>query len=155
MWVVGGKGCLDLSCCKSNDLDVLRHAIDHLHVCVHAHARSSHTCTPCARSPLAHGHPNPLNHPTPSSPHHRRRGIFDTDFLALLAHVLLGTILSKLVPFLYGARPALLQLGAGLPYSKILKAVKRDAAAAAVLLAALGVWVGSRIAAKLATGGAA
>ncbi|KIY98661.1 monooxygenase [Monoraphidium neglectum] len=85
----------------------------------------------------------------------RRRGIFDTDFLALLAHVLLGTILSKVVPFLYGAKPALLQLGAGLPYSKILKAVRRDATAAAVGLAAVGVWLGTRIAARLATGGAA
>jgi hypothetical protein len=58
--------------------------------------------------------------PQPSQPQcldppRRRRGIFDTDFLALLAHVLLGTVLSKIVPFLYGARPALLQLGAGLP----------------------------------------
>jgi hypothetical protein len=84
----------------------------------------------------------------------RRRGIFDADFLALLAHVLVGTILSKLVPFLYGARPALLQLGAGLPYSKILRAVRRDAAAAAVGLAALGVWAGSKLAARLAAGGA-
>lgn len=97
-----------------------------------------------------------MTRPTPaSSPPYRRRGIFDPDFLALLAHVLLGTILSKIVPFIYGARPALLQLGAGLPYSKILKAVRRDAAAAAVLLAGLGVWLGTKIAAKLATGGAA
>lgn len=75
--------------------------------------------------------------------------------MALLAHVLLGTILSKIVPFLYGSRPALLQLGAGLPYSKILKAVRRDALAAAVLLAALGVWLGTKFAFKLAAGGAA
>jgi hypothetical protein len=95
--------------------------------------------------------PPPFGTPTPC----RRRGIFDTDFLALLAHVLLGTILSKVVPFLYGAKPALLQLGAGLPYSKILKAVRRDATAAAVGLAAVGVWLGTRIAARLATGGAA
>lgn len=85
----------------------------------------------------------------------RRRGLLDVDFLALLAHVLLGTILSKVVPFLYGAKPALLQLGAGLPYSQILKAVRRDAAAAALGLAALGVWLGTRLAARLATGGAA
>lgn len=62
----------------------------------------------------------------------RRKGPLDPDFLQLLAHVLLGTILSTLVPFLYGKRPALLQLGSGLPYSKIVAAVKRDAAAALV-----------------------
>ena len=54
-----------------------------------------------------------------NTPFNRRRGLLDTDFLALLAHVLLGTLLSKVVPFLYGAKPALLQLGAGLPYSKV------------------------------------
>jgi hypothetical protein len=32
----------------------------------------------------------------------RRRGLFDKDFMQLLSHVLVGTILSKIVPFLYG-----------------------------------------------------
>jgi ubiquitin carboxyl-terminal hydrolase 48 len=68
----------------------------------------------------------------------RRRGPFDPDFLQLLSHVLLGTILSKILPFLYGARPALLTLGSRTPYSKILGAVTRDAAiTAALVLAAL------------------
>lgn len=40
--------------------------------------------------------------------------------------------LLQLVPFLYGKRPALLQLGSGLPYSKIIAAVRRDAAAALI-----------------------
>ena len=47
-----------------------------------------------------------------------------------------GTILSKLVPFLYGKQPMLFQLGSA-PYAKILAAVQRDGAAAAALLLAL------------------
>lgn len=43
----------------------------------------------------------------------------------------------------------------GLPYSQILRAVRRDAAIAATGLAALGIWLGLRLAKKLATGGAA
>lgn len=58
--------------------------------------------------------PGPNACPPPTHTHaQRRKGIFDPDFLALLSHVVLGTILSKIVPFIYGARPALLQLGAG------------------------------------------
>lgn len=37
------------------------------------------------------------------------------------------------MPFLYGPRPALLQLGSGIPYSKITQAVARDAKLAVVL----------------------
>lgn len=62
-------------------------------------------------SPLCYNNKTKLKHPPQKK--HRRRGIFDTDFLALLAHVVLGTILSKVVPFLYGKKPALLQLGSG------------------------------------------
>lgn len=42
----------------------------------------------------------------------------------------------------------------GLPYSKILKAVRRDAALAAVGVAALGIWVGRKLALKLLAGAA-
>ncbi|KXZ44087.1 hypothetical protein GPECTOR_74g701 [Gonium pectorale] len=63
----------------------------------------------------------------------RRKGPFDPDFLQLLAHVVLGTILSKIVPFIYGPRPALLRLGSGIPYSEITAAVRRDAKLAVVL----------------------
>jgi 2-polyprenyl-6-methoxyphenol hydroxylase-like FAD-dependent oxidoreductase len=87
----------------------------------------------------------------------RRRGLFDKDFVSLFAHVILGTILSKVVPFLYGPRPALLRLGSkDMPYSQILKAVRRDAAAAAVLVAGAVAWFAWRFFARLAaTGGAA
>jgi kynurenine 3-monooxygenase len=64
----------------------------------------------------------------------RRKGPFDPDFLQLLSHVILGTILSKIVPFLYGKQPKLLQLGSA-PYSEILSAVKRDSRGALFLLA--------------------
>ncbi|GIL95578.1 hypothetical protein Vretimale_1533 [Volvox reticuliferus] len=64
----------------------------------------------------------------------RRKGPFDPDFLQLLAHVILGTLLSKIVPFLYGPKPALLRLGSGIPYSQITAAVQRDAK--------LAVWLG-------------
>ncbi|GLC46748.1 hypothetical protein PLESTF_000431900 [Pleodorina starrii] len=67
----------------------------------------------------------------------RRKGPLDPDFLQLLAHVILGTILSKIVPFLYGPKPALLRLGSGIPYSQITAAVQRDAKMAAVLGIAL------------------
>ncbi|GAX76027.1 hypothetical protein CEUSTIGMA_g3470.t1 [Chlamydomonas eustigma] len=62
-----------------------------------------------------------------------RKGPLDPDFLQLLSHVLLGTILSKIVPNLYGKQPMLLQLGTA-PYSKILSAVKRDAKVSAMVL---------------------
>ncbi|EFJ43553.1 flagellar-specific protein Ssa14 [Volvox carteri f. nagariensis] len=67
----------------------------------------------------------------------RRKGPFDPDFLQLLAHVILGTLLSKIVPFLYGPKPALLRLGSGIPYSQITAAVQRDAKLAVVLGVAL------------------
>jgi len=82
----------------------------------------------------------------------RRRGPFDPDFLQLLSHVVLGTILSKVLPFLYGAKPALLQLGSTTPYSQITKAVARDSTAAAVGAAALGLWLLLKLAAKLTLG---
>jgi len=63
-----------------------------------------------------------------------RKGPLDPDFLQLLSHVVLGTVLSKLVPFLYGDKPKLLQLGTA-PYGEILAAVQRDAAAAACIAA--------------------
>jgi ubiquitin carboxyl-terminal hydrolase 48 len=79
----------------------------------------------------------------------RRRGLFDTDFLQLLSHVVLGTILSKLMPFLYGAKPALLKLGsADTRYSTITAAVRRDSLLAAVGFAALGLWLSFKIAAR-------
>ncbi|KAF8072714.1 kmo [Scenedesmus sp. PABB004] len=84
----------------------------------------------------------------------RRRGLADPDFLQLLSHVLVGTILSKLVPFLYGRQPALLQLGSSVRYSTITAAVRRDSLAAAAAFAALGLWLGVKLAARLAAGGA-
>ncbi|KAG2449076.1 hypothetical protein HYH02_005825 [Chlamydomonas schloesseri] len=75
----------------------------------------------------------------------RRKGPFDPDFLQLLAHVILGTILSKIVPFIYGSRPALLRLGSGIPYSQITAAVARDAKLAAVLLLALVAFVAAKV----------
>ena len=82
----------------------------------------------------------------------RRRGPFDPDFLQLLSHVVLGTILSKVLPFLYGAKPALLQLGSTIPYSQITKAVARDSTAAAIGAAALGLWLLLKLAANLTLG---
>mgnify|MGYP001807571534 CR=1 FL=1 len=78
----------------------------------------------------------------------RRRGPFDPDFLQLLSHVLLGTVLSKIVPFIYGAKPALLKLGSTTRYSEITAAVRRDSLLAAVGFAALGLWLSLKIAAK-------
>ncbi len=78
----------------------------------------------------------------------RRRGLLDPDFLQLLSHVLLGTVLSKIVPFIYGAKPALLKLGSTTRYSEITAAVKRDSLLAAVGFAALGLWLSLKIAAK-------
>jgi ubiquitin carboxyl-terminal hydrolase 48 len=66
--------------------------------------------------------------------------------------VLLGTILSKLLPFLYGPKPALLKLGSTTPYSTIIAAVKRDSIMAAVGFAALGIWLGVKLAARLMAG---
>ncbi len=70
----------------------------------------------------------------------------DPDFLQLLSHVVLGTVLSKIVPFLYGNKPALLKLGTTTPYADIVRAVRRDSFAAA-LVAGVGLLV---LAAKLA-----
>jgi hypothetical protein len=78
----------------------------------------------------------------------RRRGPFDPEFLQLLSHVLLGTVLSKIVPFIYGAKPALLKLGSTTRYSEITAAVRRDSLLAAVGFAALGLWLSLKIAAK-------
>lgn len=47
--------------------------------------------------------------------------------------VLSGTILSKIVPFWYGPKPALLQMGGSTDYSYIMTAVRRDGQLAAVL----------------------
>lgn len=77
----------------------------------------------------------------------RRSGIFDFSFLQLLSHVVVGTVLSKLVPKLYGPKPAIFSIGsADMRYSQITDAVRRDARGllTALLLAA------SAAAAKLA-----
>lgn len=84
----------------------------------------------------------------------RRRGPFDPDFLQLLSHVVVGTLLSKIVPFLYGAKPALLKLGTTIRYSEITAAVRRDSLMAAVGFAALGLWLSLKIAARFMAGGA-
>lgn len=61
-------------------------------------------------------------------------------FLAqLLSHVVLGFVLSTIVPFWYGKRPKLMMLGSA-PYSEILTAVKRDSMAALAIAASLAVW---------------
>lgn len=84
----------------------------------------------------------------------RRRGPFDPDFLQLLSHVVVGTLLSKVVPFLYGAKPALLKLGTTIRYSEITAAVRRDSLLAAVGFAALGLWLSLKVAARFMAGGA-
>eukprot|EP00798_Chlamydomonas_sp_ICE-L_P016017 gene16017-22155_t len=66
----------------------------------------------------------------------RRQGLIDLNLVQLLSHVVVGTILSKLVPFLYGKDVALLKLGS-LPYGSILRAVQRDSAGAAAFFLAL------------------
>ncbi|KAL6759374.1 monooxygenase [Haematococcus lacustris] len=63
-----------------------------------------------------------------------------TDFFLLAAHVVLGTVLSKLLPFIYGSTPALLRLGSE-RYSVIYSAVRRDAALAVALAASLSIWL--------------
>lgn len=68
--------------------------------------------------------------------------------MQLLSHVALGFILSKIVPFIYGTKPALLKLGTTIRYSEITAAVRRDSMLAAVGFAALGLWLGLKIAAK-------
>lgn len=81
--------------------------------------------------------------------HCRRKWLGDPDFLQLLSHVLLGTVLSKLLPFLYGAKPALLKLGTTTPYSKISAAVKRDSLMAAAGVIVLGLWLSLKLVAKV------
>lgn len=76
--------------------------------------------------------------------------MFDPDFLQLLSHVVLGTILSKILPFLYGSKPALLRLGSTIPYSTITAAVRRDSLLAAVGFAVLGLWVSFKLVTKFA-----
>ena len=62
---------------------------------------------------------------------------FDLSFLSLVAHLVWGTLTHKLLPW-FVPPPAIMQLGAGRPYSEIQRSVKRDAAiVAALLLAAL------------------
>lgn len=60
-----------------------------------------------------------------------------------LAHA--GTVLSKLVPKLYGPKPALLSLGSTTPYSVIYSSVQRDATAVAVVLGALLCWAALKL----------
>eukprot|EP00877_Chromochloris_zofingiensis_P014865 jgi/Chrzof1/9632/Cz04g10110.t1 len=80
----------------------------------------------------------------------RRRWLLDPDFVQLLSHVVLGMLLSKIVPFLYGDKPALLKLGSTTPYSTIRKAVARDSLAAAVGVTVLALWLIVKLVAKLA-----
>jgi len=72
----------------------------------------------------------------------------NADFASLLVHVLLGTVLSKVVPFIYGPKPALLSLGSQTPYGDIKAAVSRDAAGGALVGLGLVTYVGLK-AAKL------
>jgi kynurenine 3-monooxygenase len=70
------------------------------------------------------------------------------DAFQLLAHVLLGSVLGKVVPWLYGGRrkPALLSLGSPeISYGQILSDVRRDAAVVAAGLVALGAWLAARV----------
>eukprot|EP00879_Flechtneria_rotunda_P010233 GHRR01010699.1.p1 GENE.GHRR01010699.1~~GHRR01010699.1.p1 ORF type:complete len:574 (+),score=201.61 GHRR01010699.1:88-1722(+) len=80
----------------------------------------------------------------------RRRGLLDPDFLQLLSHVVLGTILSKIVPFLYGNKPALLKLGSNIRYSTVIAAVRRDSLLAAAGFAAFALWASYKLAVLLA-----
>lgn len=66
----------------------------------------------------------------------RRKGPLDPDFLQLMSHVVVGTILSKIVPFFYGPKPALLKLGSLTPYSEILSAIRRDSTLLLVMVLA-------------------
>lgn len=61
------------------------------------------------------------------------RGLLDPDFRQLMSHVALGFLLSKIVPFLYGPKPAIMKLGSNTRYSEILASVNRDSAVAALL----------------------
>lgn len=65
---------------------------------------------------------------------------------------MLGTLLSKIVPFLYGAKPALLKLGTTIRYSEITAAVRRDSVLAAVGFAAFGLWLSFKVAVKFLGG---
>lgn len=64
----------------------------------------------------------------------------------LQVHVLLGTVMSKLLPFVYGKKPALLSLGSQTPYSDIRKAVSRDFAAGVTVLAAVLLYAALKVA---------
>jgi ubiquitin carboxyl-terminal hydrolase 48 len=66
------------------------------------------------------------------------------DAFQLLAHVVLGSLLGRVAPFLYGGRrrPALLSLGSpDTSYGQILRDVRRDAAVVAAGLVALAAWL--------------
>ena len=76
----------------------------------------------------------------------RKKGIFDPDFMKLLSHIILGTILSKLVPYWYGKKPLLLSLGGDARYSHIMAAIQRYSSAAAVMFAAVVLLVVFKIA---------
>jgi kynurenine 3-monooxygenase len=71
-----------------------------------------------------------------------KQGWGEPGFVALLLHVMVGSLLSKLVPGMYGPKPALLRLGSLMPYSEIGAAVERDSVIAVGLmgLLALGVF---------------
>lgn len=68
----------------------------------------------------------------------RRKGPFDPDFLQLLSHIVVGVILSKIVPFLYGEKPKLFMLGSA-PYSEILGAIERDSKGLLFLVIAIAI----------------
>ncbi len=71
-----------------------------------------------------------------------RKGWGEPGFVQLLLHVMVGSVLSKLVPNMYGPKPALLRLGSRVPYSEITAAVERDSVIAVglMVLLALGLY---------------
>jgi 2-polyprenyl-6-methoxyphenol hydroxylase-like FAD-dependent oxidoreductase len=78
------------------------------------------------------------------------------DAFQLLAHVVVGSVLGRLAPWLYGRRrPALLSLGSpDTSYGAILRDVRRDAAALVLALVALAAWAAGKALRRAAVGGA-
>ncbi len=75
----------------------------------------------------------------------RRKGLLDPDFLQLLSHIVIGTLLSKLVPFLYGPKVKLLQLGTTTPYAEIMAAINRDSKIGLGMVVVLGLAVAAKL----------
>ncbi|DBA72080.1 TPA: hypothetical protein ACH3X2_010809 [Trebouxia sp. C0005] len=60
--------------------------------------------------------------------------VLDLKFLKIVMHVVFGSAVHKLLPFIRNEKPAMVRLGSDLRYSEIMQEVNRDAATVAVLL---------------------